>query len=112
MDSSRMTTNTQNLPQLNIRSIGVIFGIVTVLSGWIWQVSKYPDRDEFNSLETSVHNSNKDFNRNLSKLKEAQSDLKSDISAIKASQSRMESNQEAILRVLLNSKTSHFRQGK
>lgn len=66
-------------PPWKIASIAI--AIATMVLAWVWQAAKYPDRSEFNQVNSKVQ-----------ELKLDQVQIQSDINAIKASQTRVEKN--------------------
>lgn len=62
---------------------GLFAGLVSLVAGWIWQAARYPDRQEFQSLQSKV-------DTELEKLRESHRILQTDAALIKASQERQE----------------------
>jgi len=75
---------------------GLVLTVVVLVSSWIWQAAKYPNREEFNASKQESQLSQEKLSDEIDSVKLKQAEIRTDQMLIKDSVQRQEKAQEKI----------------
>jgi len=86
---------------LDLKSIGILIGILVMVGGWVWNVARMPTASDFKEVKDRVEKKEEHVKEEIEDIRKEQSAIKADVTIIKNSQERSEKVQERILDQLL-----------
>ncbi len=78
------------------RIAGVIITVLVLAGGWVWQISKYPTRDEFDRYQRDAQGASKGIDAEIRALREKQAEISTEQRLVTESAKRGE---ESIRRI-------------